>query len=365
MLSLLATPMARPSVLPTPVSRICGLSARQFPIPRAAASATLTEPIDQDVETHSHSNIVAFPREASVAPLKPAVAQDSLEGPASSGHDFVDLIGLDDSTVLSRLQDAVTYRVLVGGASSPTREGVPLAAAGAFNLKQLKSYRDNVTRNCAPTVARGFAAAAKSAGHVLGQRSTSPQTPQQAQQSRSQQQAQQPPPQQSLRQRLLAEQQQRRPGTPAATLALTAHSHHRSKQQQGQQQQALSNPAAQVHADGRASVLFAIPRPITSARSRAAAVAAETQWALPPSQPTPAAAAAVAASSAAADKSVAADEVLGAELRQVAAAAALRAAACPEASAVVARRRRGSRGAGQAAVASAGRQPGSAGAAWI
>ncbi|GLC64030.1 hypothetical protein PLESTF_000110800 [Pleodorina starrii] len=106
--------------------------------------------------------------------------------PVSSGLDFIDLVGMDDSIVWNRLQDAVTYRVLVGQPSLIRQPSRPTHAK-TFNVKQLKLYRDNVTRNLAPTVARGFANAARAAGHVIA-------ITQPAQQSQRPSPAEPPPP---------------------------------------------------------------------------------------------------------------------------------------------------------------------------
>ncbi|KAG2425937.1 hypothetical protein HXX76_013310 [Chlamydomonas incerta] len=112
---------------------------------------------------------------------------------SSTGLDFIDLVHLDERVVHTRLHEAVLFRTLVcsGGANSacPTWRrasftaapigpappapsqtcGVPVtpAAAEPINVKRLKSYRDHVTRNLAPTVAKGFATAARAAGIIL------------------------------------------------------------------------------------------------------------------------------------------------------------------------------------------------------
>ncbi|EFJ44152.1 hypothetical protein VOLCADRAFT_106527 [Volvox carteri f. nagariensis] len=129
---------------------------------RAAPSATLTIPATE----------VGLPRRFTPAPhgdAGPRLGADHGEPapiPPSSGLDFIDLVGLDDSTVWNCLQDALTYRVLVG--KCPAKEFSRSAAhTDSFNVKQLKLYRDNVTRNLAPTVARGFANAARAAGHTI------------------------------------------------------------------------------------------------------------------------------------------------------------------------------------------------------
>ncbi|GIL69965.1 hypothetical protein Vretimale_10040 [Volvox reticuliferus] len=127
---------------------------------RAVSSAVLTMPVNEGASrctTTSRDNAEA---------RTTACSCEQMLIPASSGLDFIDLVGLDESTVWNRLQDAVTYRVLVG--CGPAKEFLRTAThIHSFNVKQLKSYRDNVTRNLAPTVARGFANAARGVGHVI------------------------------------------------------------------------------------------------------------------------------------------------------------------------------------------------------
>ncbi|GLI62430.1 hypothetical protein VaNZ11_005049 [Volvox africanus] len=127
---------------------------------RVASSAVLTMPACEGSSRYTTTS-----RDDAEARTQ-GYPREKMLSPGSSGLDFIDLVGLDDSTVWNRLQDAVTYRVLVD--RGPAKEVLHTAThIESFNVKQLKSYRDNVTRNLAPTVARGFANAARGMGNVI------------------------------------------------------------------------------------------------------------------------------------------------------------------------------------------------------
>ncbi|GIL59099.1 hypothetical protein Vafri_14052 [Volvox africanus] len=135
-------------------------SAQMVVTTRASSSAVLTMPACEGSSRYTTAS-----RDNAEARTQ-GYSREQMLVPGSSGLDFIDLVGLDDSTVWNRLQDAVTYRVLVD--RGPAKEVLHTATQfESFNIKQLKSYRDNVTRNLAPTVARGFANAARGAGHVI------------------------------------------------------------------------------------------------------------------------------------------------------------------------------------------------------
>ncbi|PNW86123.1 hypothetical protein CHLRE_02g074200v5 [Chlamydomonas reinhardtii] len=168
--------------------RICG--ERTLP---SAPAGRLRERVD----CAWRSTATAATAASAPAPTSSAVAAPPQEsGPTyyeSTGLDFIDLVHLDERVVHTRLHEAVLFRTLVcsAGATSacptwrrasftaaPTAPappapshtcGAPVASAAAepINVKRLKSYRDHVTRNLAPTVAKGFATAARAAGIII------------------------------------------------------------------------------------------------------------------------------------------------------------------------------------------------------
>lgn len=78
----------------------------------------------------------SLPRDVLATKQTVANQAESSAIPSTSGLDFIDLVGLDDSTVWHCHQDAVTYGVLVG--QCPAKESSRHAAgARTFNIKQV------------------------------------------------------------------------------------------------------------------------------------------------------------------------------------------------------------------------------------
>ncbi|KAG2488966.1 hypothetical protein HYH03_012583 [Edaphochlamys debaryana] len=167
---------SRTTVCATRGSRCTRAVVNPSRVVTARATATLARPVEEAAPAQAA---------AAAAPVEARVMDDGeVTGPTSSGLDFIDLVHLEPAIVQLCLEDAVTFRNVCDCANpmrmrnsarayehAPSRDNVAARAKSPvprrFNVNMLANYRDNVTRNLAPTVAHGFANAARAAGLAL------------------------------------------------------------------------------------------------------------------------------------------------------------------------------------------------------
>ncbi|KAG2487074.1 hypothetical protein HYH03_014320 [Edaphochlamys debaryana] len=145
--------------------------------PVAAATAVLERPtitIAADVllETPLSPSLFSTLRDQSGP--QPLLELPGHKEPRPTPHDFVTLVELPAAIVQAKFEDAVTHQMLTGKAHGVLRSQSDddTSVPPRFNLKQLKSVRDHVTRNLAPAVAHACAGAVAEAKRAKKQRVT-------------------------------------------------------------------------------------------------------------------------------------------------------------------------------------------------